>query len=459
MRFRPRISRSWTVRLSGFVILAVLAQVRSTPAQVGRPGELPAIDAGTRAAIVDSITAVIDSVYVLEEPARNIVAALRQNLATGQYDEFTDPALFARRLFEDAQAINRDGHFRIAALPPLDPAVLAAEQKEDPVEVERRQKRERAENYGFVKAEMLPGGIGYLRFDRFGRGDEAFAAATAAMNFLGNSRAIILDLRHNGGGSAAMIRYLCGYLFAEETHLINWDIRAEKMTAQSYSADYVPGKRILDQPVYVLTSRNTFSAAEEFTFDLRNLERATVVGDTTGGGGHTVSAHTFDFDGFRIGLRVPYGRAFNPKNNEGWEGRGVTPHIPVPAVEALDVAHADALEKLIAAEPDAAIRSTLEWARTDLESRRHPIVLTTQQLEEYAGSYGPRRIYLEDGVLRYQREDRPSYPMEPMGKDLFRVGDLGYFRLGFERGQGGRINKVRGLYDDGHSDEDPRDGN
>ena len=100
-------------------------------AQLARPGELPRIDAATRAAIVDSITSAIDSIYVLEQPAKRIVAGLRKYLTNGDYDDLTDPAEFAQRLYRDAQAINHDGHFRIAAMPPLDPAVAEAQQDED----------------------------------------------------------------------------------------------------------------------------------------------------------------------------------------------------------------------------------------------------------------------------------------------------------------------------------------
>jgi hypothetical protein len=411
----------------------------------------------TRAAIVDSLTAAIDSVYVLEEPAKRIVAALRKNLADGAYDEITDPVDLAQRLYDDAQAINHDGHFRIAALPPPSPEAVAAEQDEDPADVERGRRREKAQNYGFRKAEILPGGVGYVRFDHFGDGKEAFEAAAAAMNFVSNSNAVILDLRNNGGGSAAMIRFVCGYLFEEDTHLINWDIRVRGKTVQSYSPDYVPGRRILEQPVYVLTSRNTFSAAEEFTFDLRNLERATVVGDTTGGGGHTVAGYVFDFDGFRMGIRIPYGRAYNPENNQGWEGVGVIPHIAVPAEQALTAAHADALRKLIDAEEDEEYKATLSWALEDLESELKPTTISMEQMQEYVGRYGPRRVFLEDGVLYYQREDRPRYAMRPMGPDLFHIGDLDYFRLEFERNDTGAIVKVIGLYDNGQTDENPRD--
>jgi hypothetical protein len=438
-------------------VFVLLSLVPATHAQFASPGDLPAIDAATRAAIVDSVTAAIDSIYVLEEPAKRIVAGLRKNLADGKYDDITDPADFAERLYEDAQAINHDGHFRIAAMPPLDPAVVEAQEDEDPADVERRRRLRRARNYGFKKVEILPGGVGYVRFDQFAHGDEAFAAAAAAMNFVANSNAVIIDLRQNGGGSASMIRFVCGYLFEEKEHLINWDIRAEGKTVQSYSADYVPGRRLNEQPVYVLTSGRTFSAAEEFTFDLKHLERATIVGDTTGGGGHTVAGYTFDFDGFRIGIRIPYGRAYNPANNEGWEGVGVTPDIVVPAEQALEAAHADALRKLIEAEEDEQIVAAYQWGLTDLESRLDPVELSAKQMKQYAGNYGPRRIFVEAGALFYQREDRPPYKMRPLGEDLFGVGDLDYFRLTFERNESGKVVKIIGLYDNGRSDGNDRD--
>ncbi len=438
------------------VLFAVLSFAPTSRAQFAKPGELPKIDAKARAAIVDSLTAAIDSIYVLETPAKLIVAGLRKNLADGTYDDLTDPVEFAERLYRDAQAINHDGHFQISAMPPLDPAARTRTEQ-DPADVERFRRFERERNYAFKKAEIFPGGIGYLRFDQFAHGDDAFAVAAGAMNFLANSNAVILDLRNNGGGSASMIRFICGYLFKEDTHLINWDIRAEKKTVQSYSPDYVPGRRILEQPVYVLTSDHTFSAAEEFTFDLKNLERATVVGDTTGGGGHTVESYVFDFDSLRMGIRIPYGRAYNPKNNEGWEGVGVVPDIVVPEEQALDVARTHALGKLIESEKDEQIKAGYQWALTDLESRLNPIKLSEKQMKQYVGGYGLRRIFMDGGVLYYQREDRPRYAMVPMGKDLFRFGDLEYFRLSFERDKSGKVVKLIGHYDTGRTDENERD--
>jgi hypothetical protein len=79
-------------------------------------------------------------------------------------------------------------------------------------------------------------------------------------------------------------------------------------------------------------------------------------------------------------------------------------------------------------------------------------------MEEYVGAYGPRRIFLEDGALYYQREDRPRYRIEPMGEDLFRVGDLDYFRLRFDRDGAGKVVRIIGLYEGGRTDEHERDG-
>jgi C-terminal processing protease CtpA/Prc len=94
--------------------------------------------------------------------------------------------------------------------------------------------------------------------------------------------------------------------------------------------------------VYVLTSKQTFSGAEEFSYDLKNLKRATIVGETTGGGAHPVSGERID-DHFLIG--VPYARAINPISKTNWEGTGVEPDVKVAAAEALAVAEKLASEK------------------------------------------------------------------------------------------------------------------
>lgn len=452
-----RMAAAATVVLAAALCLTATASAQRRPA---RRGELPAIDARTRASVVDSVTGAIDSIYVLGDEARRITAHLRARLAAGAFDSLADPVALAQRLEAEAQGVHRDGHFGIVALPPA-PAAAPGTSGPDPREAERRLRILRATNYGFAETRILPGNVGYLKFDGFtDTGDHPAAgeAATAAMNFLASCDALIIDLRANGGGSPSMIRLLAGYLFAESTHLINWDIRAEKKTVQSWSADHVPGRRLPDVPVYVLTSENTFSAAEEFTFDLQHLKRATIVGDTTGGGGHTVAAVGFGFDGFRILARIPLGRAYDPKTGKGWDGIGVLPDVPVDAAQALTAAHAAALDTLIAREKDAEIRARQTWALEGLRGDLRPPRLSSADMNAFVGTYGPRRIFVQDGALWYQREGRPPYRLEPMGRDLFRIRDLDYFRVGFARDAGGRVVRLIGRYDDGRTDESERTG-
>ena len=199
------------------------------------------------------------------------------------------------------------------------------------------------DNCAFEKVERLPSNIGYLKFNAFLDPAICGPTATAAMNFLGNVDAVIFDLRGNGGGDPKMIAFISTYLFRDPTHLNDLYNRKEDSTTQYWTLPYVPGKKLIDKPVFVLTSKRTFSGAEEFSYNLKNLKRATIIGETTGGGAHPVSGHRLD-DHFMIG--VPFARAVNPISKTNWEGTGVEPDVKVPADEALDVAKKMAADQI-----------------------------------------------------------------------------------------------------------------
>jgi len=163
------------------------------------------------------------------------------------------------------------------------------------------------------------------------------------MGFLAYSDAIIFDLRENGGGQPAMVTLIASYLFDEPTHLIDIYNRKENSTTQNWTLSYLPGPRLAKQPAFVLTSKRTFSGAEEFAFDLKHQKRAVIVGETTGGGAHPVSGHTVA-DYFMIG--VPFAKSLDPVTKTNWEGTGVEPDVKVPAADALATAEKLALEKI-----------------------------------------------------------------------------------------------------------------
>jgi hypothetical protein len=211
---------------------------------------------------------------------------------------------------------------------------------------------------------------------------------------------------------------------------------------------------MIDTPIYVLTSQHTFSAAEEFTYNLKNLERATIIGETTGGGAHPVEGILSNLGGGRYAdISIPFGRAINPITETNWEGTGVTPDIAVPASEALDVAQLEALEALSATEEDPQRKAAYLWARDGLKARLHPVVLGKGEAEAYVGTYGPRRITTGvDGGLVYQRDDGPLYRLVPTGKDRFGLEEIEYFRIEFVRDDTGKVVELIGHYSNGQRD-------
>jgi C-terminal processing protease CtpA/Prc len=190
-------------------------------------------------------------------------------------------------------------------------------------------------NCGFEKLEILPGNVGYLKFNMFANTAICGETATTAMAFLQNVAALIVDMRDNTGGDPAMVAHVTTYLFAERTHLNDLWTRSTDVTREFWTLPELPGKRLATQPVYVLTSSRTFSGGEEFTYNLKSLGRATIVGETTGGGAHPVRGERIDD---RFMFAVPFARAINPITNTNWEGTGVAPDVAVAAADALEKA-------------------------------------------------------------------------------------------------------------------------
>lgn len=303
-----------------------LDAIRIMPASLyAAPAKL---DAESRRALVEAACRALEEGYVYPEVAAKMASLARENLADGAYDALGDEALLATRLTADFRSVSADRHLGLMVLPP--PAEPAGGHDHGiPAE----------DNYGFRKVEVLEGNIGYVRLDGFVEAPEAEDRATAAMNFVRDCDALVFDLRHNGGGSPEMIRFLTSYLFPSRTHLNDMVSREGEVVEEFWTFDSVPGGALRpDVPVYVLTSHATFSGAEEFSYNLKNLKRATLVGETTGGGAHPVRGERLNE---RVMIRVPFMRARNPVSQTNWEGTGVAPDLECAAADALDRAIGD----------------------------------------------------------------------------------------------------------------------
>jgi retinol-binding protein 3 len=292
------------------------------------------IDEALRKDTVRQIAAALREVYVYPETGGRMADTLEKNEADGRYRALTRPGDLARRWTTDLLAVCRDHHLSIVpSAGPFHPSSCGLGAAGG----------EAGGSYGFQKPEILPGRIGYIKFDMFDGSEEAKEAAAAALASVAGCDALIFDLRENIGGSPKMIQFISSYLFDKPTHLCSYFDRLGQETGETWTSGTVPGKRFPSGlPVYLLTSSSTASAAEEFAYDLKSLGRATIVGTATAGGAHLVTDRTIN-DRFLVHL--PYLRAYNPITQGNWEEVGVEPDIAVPASKALDAAREDAARK------------------------------------------------------------------------------------------------------------------
>ena len=312
-------------------------------AQGPPPGPDMTIDAATVTTVVDGIVTNLTDFYVFPDMAGKMTSAIRARQQQHEYDAITSARALAETLTSHLREVSQDKHlsviYRAAVLPPLP----LPNSRPTPDEIERMRGVMAQTNFGFEKVERLAGNIGYLDLRAFAPPQMMGDTAAAAMGFLANADAVIIDLRQNGGGSPDAVALMASYLMGPEPARMN-DIymRQSNQTRQFWTLPYVTGKRLTGTDVYLLTSNRTFSAAEDFTYGLKNLKRVTIVGEVTGGGAHPVGPHRIT-DHFMVA--VPSGRSISVFTNTDWEGVGVEPDVKVPAERALATAHLLALEK------------------------------------------------------------------------------------------------------------------
>ena len=320
------------------------------------------IDAATRATVLDGILAKLDARYVDPALAKRMRDDIARRRKRGEYDKITSAAAFGDSLTSELRAVSHDRH--LAVRYSHEPVPVSSDSL-TPAEAAREEEFNRVRNYGFEEVSRLRGNVGYIRLRGFAQGEEAYKAATAAMELLGHTDALIFDLRQNGGGSGEMVQYLCTYLVkaGDPVHLNDVYSRPDDFTQQFWTLPSITGARYTDREVYVLTSKRTFSAAEEFAYNLKNLKRATIVGETTGGGAHPVR---FERLAENFEMSVPYAKSINPVSKTNWEGTGVAPDVAVGADDALKTAHKLALEHLksTAADPQAIAQAIADLDKT-----------------------------------------------------------------------------------------------
>ena len=379
---------------------------------------------GTIAALNEALT----KNYVFPAVTAKIARSLRAKVKDGEYDKLASKDAFARALTDDLIKISGDLHFAVG----LDPDWVSQYRNKDvPGAAAAKRKAEYEEgartNFGFRSVQRLDGNIGYIDMSYFADPTLAFDTAAAAMRMVENADAVIIDLRYNNGGHLEMAQFIASYFFPGEKDQLLFDYYynddGKRIERGQWVLPALPGKRMIDKPLYILTGSTSFSAAEWLSYSMKKLGRARLVGALTAGGAHPVDRKPID-DNFY--LQVPIGQIRDPIDHGDFEGIGVRPDVEVPSVDALRVAHDLAIEERAKRGP--AELADYNWSLPTRMAQIAPLTLTTAMIQSAVGNYEGRMVGVEHGQLYYIWRDRFRAALTPVGLNLFDIEGVEDFR-------------------------------
>lgn len=328
---RNSFIRSRTILFLWVVLSGLFFYTDFSYAQQGQKPADKTIDEAIRKAVLEEAIKLVKDNYVFVEMGNKVAADIERRMKNGEYDKITSALEFAETLTKHFQEVSKDKHMYVRVMSGSSANPFTPEQA-------------RAKNYGFSKAEILPNNIGYLKINEFPPPEMAARTLAAAMNFLANTDALIIDLREHRGGAVPTVALTVSYFIPEKrVQLLTVSSPRTGFSNESWTLEKIDGPRYLDRPVYLLTSSKTFSGGEEFAYDMQALKRATLIGETTGGGANPVRLFPVQ-NIFAVGVSIM--QVKNTITGTNWEGKGVKPEIETPVEQALQKAQEIANKQL-----------------------------------------------------------------------------------------------------------------
>jgi len=375
--------------------------------------------------LIDSINNALFRNYIFPDKSKAIAEYLKSRVRQKAYRSITDPVKLAITIQQDINSIHRDRHLSIYYDPRFE-TDLRKPRKEPIIDTTIVQ-RERLGNFSFTQVQILNGNIGYIEFTSFSNFiKEAKPTITAAFHFISNTEAIIIDLRKNGGGSPWMVKHIGSYLVKKRTRLNDIYERKSDKTVQFWADPLEVDSMNLTMPLYILTSRETFSAAEDFAYAMQANKRAVVVGDTTGGGAHPTGPVPVG-QGFIID--IPLARSINYITQTDWEGTGVLPDYVCHRDDALKKAQELIYkEKLKHAKSDHE-KQGIDWLLQSLRVHEYDNTIDRAMLKSYQGDYDRFTVFVKENKLYIDDLNgkgrkfllRPITPSHYLGSDWFQI--------------------------------------
>jgi len=422
--------------------ISATAQKQTAPATITTLTEVQ------KKQIIDSLTKKLEGFYIKPNNVAEIKKKLNENFKKGNYTTINTPNDYASKMTSDLIEISKDLHFRVM----FDPEWAENYLKKSEKEIEKKIKalelaQAQKNNFGFKQVKILEGNVGYLEFTYFEDPAIGSETATSVMQFLSNTDALIIDLRNNNGGAMEMAQFISTYLYWNKElplyKYYTYEKENRKLEREMWLLPSVPGKRLNEADVYILTSNTTFSAAEWMSYSLQNLKRATIIGEKTAGGAHPIDrkvlAHGFS-------ANIPFGEVKDPITKSDFEGKGVMPDVLCKSEEAVNASHILALEKLISKNKDSV--NTLGWFIPIIKNRQKPVHVDMNILKSYQGKFGKSELVYEADHFYYKWNNIVTLLLTPLEQDLFAIDGINEFRIKVIS-ENGAVTAIKRIYQDG----------
>lgn len=324
------MNNSKLYRLSFIAGLIILFVIQSCSAHSDKTIERKRVES-----LIDSISVFLNQYYVFPEVAKKIEVHLKEKYVKGHFNNLQNDEEFAEKIHLEMKSIANDLHLRFSVAG----SSMSSELNRKRAPNYSYQNVNNIREFGFFRTGKMDNGIGYFEIKGFPPLNSSKESVDEAMKCIIDSKVLIIDIRRNGGGMPEMVKYICSYFFDKPTHINSIYWRYLDKTVDFVTLEKVGGKKMVDIPIYVLTSSFTVSGGEEFAYNIQTQRRGVLIGEVTAGGANP--NNILSFDNFRFSIST--GKAINPITKTNWEGVGVIPDIKIESSKALEQAYENAL--------------------------------------------------------------------------------------------------------------------